>query len=85
VLNYYILNGQITTDEKKFSGLFGRRPNIEGDPARYIAQVQISSVLEDSVRTAAKDMTDSILDFFPDENGDVRARGYSNTVNGVLK
>jgi hypothetical protein len=34
VLNFYILNGQITTEEKDFSGLLGRRPNIAGDPAR---------------------------------------------------
>jgi len=75
-LNFYILNGQITTDENDFSGPFGRRPNIAGDPARYVAQVQISSVLENSIRTAAKDMTDLILDFFPDENGEVRTAGY---------
>ena len=75
VLNFYILNGQITTVENSFSGLLGRRPNIAGDPARYVAQVQISSVLENSVRTAAKDMTDLILDFLPNRNGDVRAAG----------
>ena len=73
VLNFYILNGQITTDENKFSGPLGRRPNIAGDPARYVAQVQISSVLENSIREAAKDMTDLILDFLPDKNGQVRA------------
>jgi len=72
-LNFYILNGQITTDESDFSGPFGRRPNIAGDPARYVAQVQISSVLENSIRTAAKDMTDLILNFLPDRNGRVRA------------
>jgi len=73
VLNFYILNGQITTDESDFSSLFGRRPNIAGDPARYVAQVQISSVLENSIREAAKDMTDVILDFLPDKNGTVKA------------
>ena len=65
VLSFYILNGQITTEESDFSGLLGRRPNIAGNPARYVAQVQISSALENSVRTAAKDMTDIILDFLP--------------------
>jgi len=74
VLNFYILNGQITTDESDFSGPFGRRPNIAGDPARYVAQVQISSVLENSIREAAKDMTDLILDFLPDEKGEVRSQ-----------
>jgi len=73
VLNFYILNGQLTADEDDFSGPWGRRPNIAGDPARYVAQVQISSVLENSIRTAAKDMTDLILDFLPDRNGRVRA------------
>ena len=74
VLNFYVLNGQIIADENYFSGPFGRRPNIAGDPARYVAQVQISSVLENSIRTAAKEMTELILDFFPDENGEVRSQ-----------
>lgn len=72
VLNFYILNGQLTADESDFSSPFGRRPNISGDPARYVAQIQISSVLENSIREAAKDMTDVILDFLPDKNGKVR-------------
>jgi len=85
ILNFYILNGQITTDENGFSGPFGRRPNIAGDPARYVAQVQISSVLENSIRTAAKDMTDLVLDYLPDENGKVKAAEFHNTTSGVLK
>jgi len=85
VLNFYILNGQITTEEKDFSGLLGRRPNIAGDPARYVAQVQISSVLENSIRTAAKDMTDLILDFLPDKNGVVRAAQHIATTSDAVK
>ncbi len=85
ILNFYILNGRFTTDESDFSGLLGRRPNIAGDLARYVAQVQISSVLENSVRTMAKDITDLILDYFPDENGKVRAVEYNNLKDGVLK
>ncbi|MFQ5770396.1 MAG: exosortase-associated EpsI family protein [bacterium] len=85
VLNFYILNGQTTADEKDFSGLLGRRPNIARDPARYVAQVQISSVLENSVRTAAKDTTDLILDFLPDENGEVRAINYANATGDSVK
>lgn len=72
VLNFYILNGQITTDESDFSGPFGRRPNIAGDPARYVAQVQISSVLEISIRLAAENLTDLILDFLPDRSSQIR-------------
>ena len=85
VLNFYILNGQITTDEKNFSGPLGRRPNIAGDPARYVAQVQISSVLENSIRTAANDFTDQILEFLPDDNGNVRANEFRKTVYSILK
>ena len=85
VLNFYILNGQITTDENYFSGPFGRRPNIAGDPARYVAQVQISSVLENSIRTAAKDMTDLILDYFPDKNGKVGAMEFIQISRSDIK
>ena len=85
ILNFYILNGQLTADESDFSGPLGRRPNIAGDPARYVAQVQISSVLENSIQTIAKDITDLVLDYLPDQNGKVRAVEYSNTASGVLK
>jgi len=85
VLNFYILNGQITTDEKDFSGLLDRRPNIAGDPARYVAQVQVSSVLENSIITAAKEMADVILDFLPDKNGIVRATEYVTPATNIGK
>jgi len=85
VLNFYILNGQITADENDFSGPLGRRPNIAGDPARYVAQVQISSVLENFVRTIAKDVTDLVLDYLPDQNGKVRVVEYGNVKDSVLK
>jgi hypothetical protein len=89
VLNFYIVNGQIATDESVFTGVGWRTPNIGGEAARYIAQVQISSVLENSIRTAAKDMTDLLLDFFPDKNGKVRAIEFmrmspSNKKGGLL-
>jgi hypothetical protein len=73
VLNFYILNGQIISDERGFSGVGWRTPNVAGNLARYVAQVQISSVLENSVRSAARDMTDLMLDFFPDKNGKAQA------------
>ena len=82
VLNYYILNGRITNKESGFTGLGWRTPNIEGDPAHYVAQVQISSVLESQVRSAAQDMTDLICDFLPDREGRVKAAGLTN-LNGV--
>jgi len=85
VLNFYIVNGRVTDDESVFTGLGWRTPNIAGDPAHYVAQVQISSVLENSVRAAAKNMTELILDFFPNENGEVRAAKYTNTTMAVPK
>jgi hypothetical protein len=85
VLNFYILNGQITTREDDFSGLLGRRPNIAGDPARYVVQVQISSVVENSVRQAAAAIADLIFNFFPDQNGIVQVAGYSQPLSGDSK
>lgn len=85
VLNFYILNGQITTREDDFSGLLGRRPNIAGDPARYVVQVQISSVVENSVRQAAAAIADLILNFFPDENGIVQMAGHTQLLSGDSK
>jgi hypothetical protein len=68
VLNFYVVNGSITTNEDDFSGAGWRRPNIAGDPAKYVAQIQISSTTENSVRLLATDATDYVLDFLPDAN-----------------
>lgn len=85
VLSFYIGNGWLTSDESVFTGIGWRTPNIAGNPARYVAQVQISSVLESAVRAAAKDITDLLLDYFPDEEGKVNAVEYSYTGSGVVK
>jgi len=85
VLNFYIVNGQLTSDDRVFSGVGWRTPNINGDPARYVTQVQVSSILENSIRTAAEDMVELILDFFPDEAGRVRAVEYGNSSSRYLK
>lgn len=71
VLNFYVVNGQITLTERDFSGILGRRPNIAGDPARYVAQVQVSSIFEHAARTAAAEIADIILAFLPDQQGRV--------------
>ena len=81
VLSFYVLNGQITLSEDEFSGIFGRRPNISGNPARYVAQVQVSSVLEHSARAAAGDMADVILAYLPDRNGHV---GAATSADGLV-
>ena len=66
VLNFYVLNGQATNDEKTFNALRYRTPNISGDIARYVAQIQISSVLENSARAAAEEMAELFLDYLPE-------------------
>ncbi|MBN2137568.1 MAG: exosortase-associated EpsI family protein [Sedimentisphaerales bacterium] len=70
VLSFYVVNGQVTASERGFSGPLGRRPNIARDPRRYVAQVQISSVLQESVEAAARDMADMILQFLPSKGGE---------------
>ena len=73
VLNFHIVNGKLTTDQSSFQGFSGRRFNLSKNPARYVAQVQISSIMEKSVLVAAKDIVELILDYLPDENGKVAA------------
>jgi len=73
VLSFYVLNGRITLRERDFSGFFDRTPNIAGNPARYVAQVQISSAFEPSAKAAARDLVDTILTFLPDRHGYVKA------------
>jgi hypothetical protein len=73
VLSFYVLDGQPTADERDFSGILDRRPNISGNPARYVAQVQISSVSEEVTTRAAQDLVDTILTFLPDAQGCQRA------------
>jgi hypothetical protein len=69
VLNFYVLNGQLNNDESVFSEIGWRTPNIEGNATRYVAKIQISSVLENSVEAAARDTADLIVDFFADNKG----------------
>lgn len=83
VLNFYIVNGRLTFDHRVFSGVGWRVPNIGGDPARYVAQVQISSVLENSTRAAARDMVELMLELLPDEDGQVKAVEYVKPSRGL--
>ena len=73
VMNFYVVSGQLTNSESDLTHKVGRNPNMEGDPAKYVAQVQISSFLENDVREAAADLVDRILYYLPDETGLVRA------------
>lgn len=64
VLNFYVLNEEFCCSEEGFSGLRWRAPNISGDPSFYVCQVQISSVLENSVLSVGQTFSDLIYDFF---------------------
>jgi hypothetical protein len=73
ILNFYVVNGRVLTDENEFSGLMGRRPNIGGKEAQYVSQIQISSTYESHVLEAAHDMVDMLLEWLPDEEVKVQA------------
>lgn len=65
VLNFYIFNGELTSDHKQFSGLRYRRPKLTNGVPDYVAQVQISSISEAAVKSLARDLSDEILRHFP--------------------
>ncbi len=79
VLNFYVVNGRLAIDEDAFGATGWRTPNIAGDPARYVAQVQISSTVESNARKLATAATDTILGYLPDEEGKVRARQFESS------
>lgn len=76
VLNFYILNGEVINSEGGFSGISFKSPNIKGSLARYVAQIQISSKYKPNVEQAAVDIVDTILEFFPDEQGKIHSYKY---------
>jgi len=52
--------------------VFDRRPNLSGDLARYVAQVQIRSAnTEYPARALAAQVVETILRFLPDQDGRV--------------
>lgn len=65
VLNFYIVNGAFTTEEKGFSGVAWRTPNIKGDAARYVTQIQLTAVSESVLRKAAAELLEPIVTCFP--------------------
>ena len=69
VLNYYILNGVPTNKESEFNSLAFRLPNVEGEIARYVAQIQISSTVESNVLDLAALSADIIIKYLPDKDG----------------
>lgn len=73
ILNFYVVNGEVLTDESQFAGLMGRRPNIGGKEAKYVSQIQISSKYENNVLEAARDMVDTLFEWLPDADGKTEA------------
>lgn len=65
VLNFYILNGRVITDEDEFSGLIYRTAIISKRPDKYVTQVQISAVMANSVLAGAREFSGLILKYFP--------------------
>ena len=65
VLNYYIVNGHITTDHKAFDGLSWRCPKQIDGRIQYVAQIQISAPEEQTVRLLAAEIADVIFDYMP--------------------
>ncbi|MCE5187066.1 MAG: EpsI family protein [Planctomycetaceae bacterium] len=61
VLNYYVVNGTVTSDHAFFSGLKWRRPQTHDGQADYVAQVQIGSENEAAAIALAGALTDQIL------------------------
>jgi len=85
VLNYYILNGRLTINEKTFDSIGYRTPNIEGDIARYVTQVQISSTMEASARNAIHWFVDLLMDYFPDQSGIIKAAEDKDAIGDLTR
>jgi hypothetical protein len=69
VLNYYILDGRLVTNEDEFSSLRYRMVKNSLQAQRYVTQVQISSSMANSVISAASEFSDLIFEFFPETTG----------------
>ncbi|MHC4551319.1 MAG: exosortase C-terminal domain/associated protein EpsI [Planctomycetota bacterium] len=65
VVNFYVVNGALTSDHRSFSGLRFRRPKITDGRAEYVAQVQVSSVSEAAAKALAQELSDEILRHLP--------------------
>lgn len=66
VVGFYILNGKLTDDYREFSGIKWRTLTSPKEQARYVTQIQISSTSEEAAVSAAKEMSDLLIDLFPE-------------------
>lgn len=69
VLNYYVLNGVPTNKEAEFNSLSFRMPNIAGEIAHYVAQVQINATVKSNILEFATLTADEVLSYLPDKDG----------------
>lgn len=72
VLNYYVLDGDVTIDEDRFWGISWRSPTRANDDLRYVAQVQIMATVRgtqeaaiDAVQKFAAEASPAILQLLP--------------------
>ena len=70
VLNYYIINGTVTSDHRDFSGIQWRLLTLSRKRVRYVAQVQISASSATAVLAFAKEIAPLLQPFMPVENKD---------------
>ncbi len=73
VLNYYVLNGAVTTDENSFWGIGWRDPKLAREGERYVAQIQVITPIASSEEAAtaavqrfATDSAPFILSLLPE-------------------
>ena len=66
VVNYYVVNGTVTSDHTSFSGLRFRRPKVTNGRAAYVAQVQISSSSETAAKILAQELSDEFFRYLPE-------------------
>ncbi len=71
VLNFYVLNGTPTNKEAEFNSLSFRMPNIKGEIANYVSQIQVNASVESSVLEFAPLIADEVLKFLPDQDGSI--------------
>jgi hypothetical protein len=67
VLNYYVINGVVSSDHNDFDRLEFRHPRGMSRHVNYVAQIQISSSSELAIRTAARECSHIILRYFPED------------------
>lgn len=64
VVNYYVVNGVLTSDHTSFSGIRWRRPKITNGRPDYVAQIQMVSGSEQASRSLAIELSDLLLQHF---------------------